>query len=123
MTATRTSIGNYCYKKSCTYILNKCGFLDAKNLIIHASIKLLHNIITSKQPNALYTLYKNPESRRAVVDIRPKYNPKSKALRQSLLYSGIKYYNSLPRDIKMSKNFKQLSKVYLCQNNVSDTLD
>ena len=35
MTAARTVIGNYCFRKSNLYILNKCNWMNVKNMIKH----------------------------------------------------------------------------------------
>ena len=45
MAAARTIIGNYCFKKSINYILDKCKLLDSKDMIAFASIKYKQNII------------------------------------------------------------------------------
>ena len=38
MTAARAAIGNYCYKKSINYILNKCKWFDIKDIIMISSL-------------------------------------------------------------------------------------
>ena len=74
MTAARSAIGNQCFKKSISYILNKCNWLNINKMISNASLKLINNIITDKTPKAIYNLFKI--NRRSVVDIDLYYMPK-----------------------------------------------
>ncbi len=94
-------------------------------MITHSAIKLLHNIIQYKAPESIFNLYSIPNKRRAVSDLRLKYIPKSKKLKDSFLYNATKVYNKLPLNIKNSNKllFKIQSKDFLKQNNISDTLD
>ena len=56
MTAARGAIGNYSFKKSKKYILDKCNWLPINKMIENASIKVLHNILFPK-PQILYITY------------------------------------------------------------------
>ena len=124
-TAARAAIGNYCYKKSIKYMLNKCNWLDIDTLIQSTSLNLLHKIINTKEPAAIYDMFKNLENRRSIVAINLTYRPKNRELKNFFLYKGTKIYNTLPNDIKnLNPNkFKDQIKVYLKNNNVSDTMD
>ena len=70
MTSARTVIGNYCFRKSKSYILNKCGWLDIANII-----KLIHNIIKFKTPTAIFEMFHI--NQRSNVDIVTLYRPKT----------------------------------------------
>ena len=48
MKSARTAIGNYCYKKSTSYILNKCKWLNINNMIKYSSLVFIHNVIYNK---------------------------------------------------------------------------
>ena len=41
-TAARAAIGNFCFKKSIKYILNKCKWLDVNELIDYSALTLIH---------------------------------------------------------------------------------
>ena len=101
MTAARSVIGNYCFKKSTVYILNKCGWLGVNNMIKCASVKLIHKIITDKSPITIFELYKI--NARSNVDIVTHYKPKLKKTEQFFVYKGIQIYNKVPKNIKANK--------------------
>ena len=111
MTAARTAIGNYCFKKSTSYILNKCGWMTINNMIKFSAIKLIHNIIINKSPITLFNLYKI--NRRSNVEIVTIYKPKTMKTEQFFIYNSIKMYNKIPKNIKTKKNFKKELKNYL----------
>ena len=125
MTAARAAIGNYCFKKLTSYILEKCKWLNIKNMILHSSLKVLHKIITCKEPDAIVNLYKNINTKRAVVNAIPKYKPKSKYYKIFFIYQTLNIYYNLPKSIRDStvSMFKTLTKDYLAKNDVYDTFD
>ena len=106
-------------------MLNKVNWLDIDTLIQNASLNLLHKIINTKEPAAIYNMFKNLENRRSIVAINLTYRPKNRELKNFFLYKGTKIYNTLPNDIKnLNPNkFKDQIKVYLKNNNISDTMD
>ena len=123
MTAARSAIGNYCYRKSNMYILEKCGWLNINKMISSASLKLLNNIIINKEPKAIYDLFKI--NRRSVVDINLKYTPKTKYYENFFLCKELKIYNNLPKNLKGLTNskFKKSIKEYLKATTGTDTRD
>jgi len=50
MSSALTIIGNYCFKKSTKYILDKTNLMDTKQCICFSSIKFLNKIIKKKNP-------------------------------------------------------------------------
>lgn len=103
-TAARCAIGHYCFKKSITYMLNKCKWLEIDKMISYASLKLIHNIIINKMPKSIYDLFKI--NRRSVVDINLKYVPKTRNYKQFYICKELKNYNKLPQTLKGSNKFK-----------------
>merc|ERR1712240_916690 len=59
MKGAQTAIGNYCFKKSPRYILDKCKWLNIDNMIIYSSFIFIDNFIQNKQPKSILSLYKN----------------------------------------------------------------
>jgi len=57
MTSGRIIIGNYCFKQSIRYILNKCKMLKADKLIAFSSINFINKIIFKKTPANNYSLF------------------------------------------------------------------
>ena len=51
MSSARTIIGNYCFKKSIKYILDKVNLLDAKQFIIFSAINIIHKLISNSIPS------------------------------------------------------------------------
>ena len=83
MTAARGAIGDYCFKKSVTYILNKCGWMSINKMIQCASINLIHKIIINKTPTPIFNIYKI--NRRSNVDIVTVYKPKNRKTEEFFL--------------------------------------
>ena len=105
-TAARAAIGSYCYKKSVTYMLSKCNWLDIEPMIHNASLNFLHKVLKFREPKAIYNLFKNVENRRSIVAINLTYRPKNKILKNFFLYKGLKLYNEMPQGIKTLDKFK-----------------
>ena len=66
-------------------MLNKCNWLDIDQLIQNASLNLLHKIINTKEPAAIYDMFKNLENRRSIVAINLTYRPKNRELKNFFL--------------------------------------
>ena len=98
MKSARSAIGNYCYKKSTSYILNKCKWLNINNMIKYSSINLLHNILNKNEPKIIINMLKI--NRRSVVDINTKYIPQSRELKSFFIYKSLKLYNAIPKELK-----------------------
>ena len=73
MYAARVVIGNYCCRKNTKQILDTCGWSILDNTISHATINLLHSILTTKKPNYIYNMFIH--SNRTCKEIVPKYTP------------------------------------------------
>ena len=123
MTAARCAIGNYCYKKSINYILDKCKWLDINKTILNASLKLLHKIIINKKPNSIYNMFKF--NRRQNVDIVTLYIPKTVNYESFYVYKGLKNFNKLPKNLKNlpPEKFKSKIKQHLKANVIMDSMD
>ena len=50
MKAARYSIGNYCYRLSCNYILGKCNWLSIGNMIIQSGINFTYKTLCNREP-------------------------------------------------------------------------
>ena len=123
MKSARSAIGNYCYKKSTSYILNKCKWLNINNMIKYSSINLLHNILNKNEPKIIIGMLKI--NRRSVVDINTKYIPQSRELKSFFIYKSLKLYNAIPKELKHleTNKFKKALKKYIENVQVSDTYD
>ena len=106
MTAARTAIGNFCFKKSVSYILQKCNWLTAQQMINYASIKTIHSVIKTGVPRSIYKYFKI--NKRTCSEITPKVYPMKKFSRELYLYKALNIYNKLPTNIKIlnPKQFK-----------------
>ena len=125
MASARTIIGNYCFKKSIKYILDKVKLLDAKQFIIFSALNIIHKIITNGIPSSIFQLYKNQNKRVKDRTIRTIYKPKTAKMSNHIIYKISKIYNSLPLDLKNkpSKPFSKQLKVLLqstCMWDVGD---
>ena len=98
MFAARTAMGNYCYKKSITYILKKCNWLTAEQLINVSVLKTIHSVITTGQPKAIFRKFEF--NRRSTANIIIKRFPKCKQGQDFYLNKGLKLYNKLPAELK-----------------------
>ena len=58
MTAARVTIGDYCFKKYCKYILDKCSWLGIEKMILFSGIGFTYKILTKREPEAILRLYK-----------------------------------------------------------------
>ena len=89
MTSARTVIGNYCFRKSKKYILNKCGWIDIVKMIKCSAMKVIHNIVTLKTPLVIYDMFRI--NRRPNVAITTFYRPKTQKTENFYLYKGLNY--------------------------------
>ena len=125
MTAARMSIGNYCFKKSKKYIINKCGILDIKDLIIYSTLTFFYNINRRAQPQAILDLYTKQNSRDKIRKYRPLYIPESKFMEYSCIYRGAKLFNGIPQSYKQLsvERFKTTIKGYIAERVLWDSMD
>ena len=118
MSSARTIIGNYCFKKSIKYILDKVKLLDAKQFIIFSALNIIHKIITNGIPSSIFQLYKNQNKRVKDRTIRTIYKPKTAKMSNHIIYKISKIYNSLPLDLKINHQSLSLNnlKYYYSQH-------
>ena len=109
MFAARTVIGNYCFKKSTSYILGKCNWVTAEQLIRMSGLKLIHSILSTRQPKAICNMLKI--NKWSTANIALKRVPICKIGREFYINMEIKNYNRLPSDIKSSNKKQFKSKV------------
>ena len=98
MKAARFSIGNYCFKKSTYYILNKCKMTTINNMINISAIKLIHKTLHNESPHVIFQYYK--VNKRKSADIYYNYTPKYCNMKNYFIYQGIKLFNGLPAKLK-----------------------
>ena len=65
MTAARCVIGNYCFKQTKEYILNKVKWLDINKMIKYSRLCIINKILKNKSPISLYNLYINDDRSRS----------------------------------------------------------
>ena len=94
MRAARLCLQSYCFKERTNSILDRCHWRDAKETIIIANLKFIHNLIINKKPEYLYNQLKF--GRRSCSQISFYDIPSSAKRKNTLLYQGINWYNKLP---------------------------
>ena len=124
MTAARTVVGNYCYKKSCKYILDKCKWLCVNDMIKYRGLTFIHKILTHKLPISLFTMFKVSKYSRAGSKISLQNIPENIKYINFFINKYIKQYNLLDGKLK-SKSIKQFKKEIKLEipNQNSDTMD
>ena len=120
MTSARSAIGNYCFKKSCSYILSKCNWLSIENMIIFSGIKFVYKILSKMEPNSILKLYKQNKNQRKVTKWYTVYLPKTVLMKKFHIYRSIEYFYLLPKEIQNSKTttFKKKLKLHLSTHTV-----
>ena len=124
MTAARAAIGNYCYRKSTSYILDKCKWLHIDNLIKFRCISYIYKIQYDKSPKSIVEVYRENRFQRHKSEITINYVPKNTKYTRFFLYDHIGSYNQIPMEIKSKhpKLFKKYLKVWINQRH-KDTMD
>ena len=124
MTAARVVVGNYCYKKSCKYILDKCKWMNIGDMIKYRGLSFLHKILTTHQPTSLFNLFKTNRHNRGISMVTLKHIPKSKKFTNFFINKYISTYNSLDLTIKRKSlsQFKKEIKQWI-PSHPSDTMD
>ena len=120
MTAARCAIENFCFKKSCCYILKKCNWLNIKNMILYAGINFTYNILSKKQPKSMLKLYKDKCNNRVATKWYTIYVPKTETTKKFHIYKCLQIFYQLPKEIQNCKStvFKKKLKAYLSTNTV-----
>ena len=86
MASARTIIGNYCFKKSIKYILDKVKLLDARQFIIFSVLKLIHKVISYGTPASIFHMFKKQNRRVNDKIIRTIYKPKKSKMSNHIIY-------------------------------------
>ena len=125
VTAARAAIGNYCYKKSISYILSKCNWLDINELLHYSCINIIHKTLILKYPESLMCLFRYDTNHRQSKLITTKYIPTTEKFRNFYIYKFIKTYNKMDSQMrnKSIPKFKKEIKQLLRLNPISDTFD
>ena len=98
MKAARATIGLPCYRWTTQRILETVGWIPLKAMIEKAKLKVIHNMIITKQPTMLYNQLKVPERKTKAITVR--YNPSKKKLKKFFLTTATELYNKLPTLMK-----------------------
>ena len=125
MTAARAAIGNFCFKKSISYILSKCDWFDISDLIKYSSLNIIHKIQTLKKPQSLVSYFRTSNKDRKVKSVTTKYIPLSVKMNNFYIYKYSKIYNSLDTYIKEKsiKGFKNEINHMMRAGTIPDTMD
>ena len=125
MTAARTAIGSYCYKKSISYILDKCKLLTIKDTIMFSAILFIYKIDKNNINKSILTFFHPKRSRDKCLKFRPLHIPKMKMLENYLFHHGTHIYNELPETIKNlpTDKFRCALRQYLREHEVWDSHD
>ena len=99
MKAARFTIGNYCFKKTTSFILNKCKFIPIKKMISNSSLKIIQKTVNTSQPKPIHNIFK--VGTRSTAPVSNKQVPKSKHLSQFYPYKFLPAYNSIPNNLKL----------------------
>ena len=113
MKAARATIGLPCYRWSTQRILETVGWIPVKAMIEKAKLKVIHNIIITKQPKMLYNQLKIPERKTKAITV--KYNPSKEKFKKFFLTSATELYNKLPtlmKNLDQQKFKKAVTKKY-----------
>ena len=100
MYTARNVLGNYHFKKSIKFILDKLNWLPTKDLIHWSLLKSTHKLLYNKSPFSLYKLLKVKD--RICAEVAPKNVPISKFSKNNYLYKGLSLYNRLPGKLKVT---------------------
>ena len=125
MTAARAEIGNFCFKKSISYILSKCDWFDISDLIKYSSLNIIHKIQKLKKPQSLVSYFRTSNKDRKVKSVTTKYIPLSVKMNNFYIYKYSKIYNSLDTYIKEKsiKGFKNEINHMMRAGTIPDTMD
>ena len=101
MRAARNTIGNYCYKKSCSYILNKCQWLSIEKMVSYSGIYFIYKVISNKEPNSMLSMFKTKKSKRNISKWYTAYQPKTKLMKNFIIYINSKLLFITKRNSKL----------------------
>ena len=82
-------------------MITKCNLRSIYQLINEQGLIYIHKIQVTRTPLSIYGLYNaNNKNTRLKLNLRPKYNPKTKRLKNSLFYKYTELYIGVPEKIK-----------------------
>ena len=87
MKSARFAIGNCCFKKSISFILNACGFVSVNKMIANSALKVIQKTKYTEQPRPVLKFF--DIGVRKAAPISAKYAPGSKLLKQFYPYKYI----------------------------------
>merc|ERR1712240_901285 len=93
-------IGNPCIRWNTTKMITKCKSRTIYQLINEQGLYYIHKIQATRTPTSIYNLYKVNHNTRPKLNLRPRYNPKSKRLQNSLFYKYTELYAEVPEQTK-----------------------
>ena len=96
MTSARATIGSYCFKKSTSYILKKCNFLEIRDTIILSSMAFLYKVQKENINISILSFFFPKRERDKYHKLRPLHNPKMKRTENHLFHKGANIFNNLP---------------------------
>ena len=100
MKSARCAIGNYCFRKSTSYILDKCKWMTIEKIITYSSLVFIHNIIKHKIPKGVHNIYRNSRFNRHKANISVTYRPINQKYSRFFIQHHSNTYNNVPTEIK-----------------------
>ena len=106
-------------------MLNKCKWLNIKNLISYSSLCIIHKTLREKSPENMLTLFRVTPTTRNIADISTKYIPTTEKFKKNYIYKNTKIYNNLESSLKNKsvKAFKKELKLTLLNRPIHDSYD
>ena len=124
MTSARLAIGNYCFKKSKKYILDKCKWLSIENMITYSCLLFIYNINKNNKPKSITNIYRQSKYNRHRSKLNLNTIPKKGKYSKFFLMEHTDTFNDIPTEIKSKSKsiFKREVKIWI-QNRPFDTMD
>ena len=124
MKSARCAIGNYCFRKSTSYILSKCKWMTIDQMITYSSLVFIHSVNKHKKPKGVLNIYRNSRYNRHKANISVSYTPKNQKYAKLFIQEHTNTYNKVPAEIKEKSNkiFKNELKLWIKSQPV-DTKD
>merc|ERR1711867_387149 len=109
MNCARWVVGGNTMRMRNKTILSQLNWIPIQKMIQKSSVKVMHDIIQSKEPEDLYNLLRIPRRKTAKMGLK-KYPKKSK-MSKSPICEALKNYNELPDNVKVKEKDKFKSTV------------
>ena len=113
--ACKTVMGGNYFRMSNVKLLMKCKWMSIANVMRHSVLVFIHKIKINSRLQSLNELFTKSKSIRNITKTYPIYEPKTKKLKNFLIYKGNKLYNKiLSYLIKTKLNIfkKSLTKIH-----------